>query len=78
MNIGCNYGGDHAVKLTVLFSGDSFSTPISRDCIYNTFVEARYNATGYFTDDSIYMTLNSSFPHSGAPSETCFYSGVRP
>jgi hypothetical protein len=79
LNIGCNYGGDRVAKITVRFDNSgNFTTPIARDCVYNTFVEARYGATGYFTTDSIYLTLNSSFPHSGAPSEVCNYSGRRP
>jgi hypothetical protein len=77
LSIGCNYGGDRVVRLVATFDGNNFTTQ-SKDCVYNTFVEARYFASGYFTTDSIYMTLNSTFPHSGAPGEICNYSGKRP
>jgi hypothetical protein len=77
LSIGCNYGGDRVVRLIATFNGSNFTTQ-SRDCVYNTFVEARYNATGYFTTDSIYMVLSSTFPHSGAQGEICSYSGKRP
>lgn len=76
LSIACNYGGDRVVRMIATFDGDNFSAP-NRDCIYNTFVEARYNVTGHFTPDSIYFTLTSAFPHSGAPGEVCYYSGRR-
>lgn len=74
ISIGCNFGRDRVVRFLATFDGENFSTN-TKNCVYNNIVDASYNATGYFTADSVFMTLNSSFRT--APSETCTYSGPR-
>jgi hypothetical protein len=74
ISIGCNFGRDKVVKFYTVFDGENFTTN-TVNCVYNNIVDASYNGNGYFTSDSVFFTLNSSFRT--APSETCTYSGPR-
>ncbi len=74
VSIGCDFGGDRVVRFYTTFDGNNFSTN-RKDCIYNDLVESSYTANGYFTTDSVYITVSSTYRTSSP--QLCTYAGLR-
>ncbi len=74
LNIACNFGNDNVVIMDATFDGDNFTTT-TRECRYNSQTEQTHRSTGYFTADSLFFTLYSTYL--GAADETCTYAGKR-
>jgi hypothetical protein len=74
VSIGCNFGRDKVVRFYTVFDGNNFTTN-TVNCVYNNLVESSYAASGYFTTDSIYITVNSSYRI--APPQSCTYAAAR-
>jgi hypothetical protein len=73
-SIRCDNVDLDATRVVATFDGNNFTTS-SVSCVYNNIVQASYSASGYFTTDSVYVTLNSTVLNE-AP-ETCTYKGLR-
>jgi hypothetical protein len=74
LSIRCDNVDLDATRLVTTFDGNNFTTSTIA-CVYNGITQSTYSASGYFTADSLYVTLNSTLRD--APNETCIYKGLR-